>query len=143
MAPCRAQFRIIAPFRADRNDRVYGPQWRRAIPVAEGAEVLVPKIRGHIARRDRRAALSRRDLVGLGLLTAVGTLALKGGLTARAKGGTDAPVSPPTRPFVVQLPMPPIAQPVNALSPTPQAGTVAGEAPRADHQCFNQFSAKV
>jgi len=100
-----------------------------------------------IAQQSRReiilANLRRRELVKFGLLTAAGTLALKGGLGARAKGGSDSPVSPPTRPFVVELPIPPIAQPVNALSPTPRAGTVAGEAPRADHQFFNQFPPKV
>jgi FtsP/CotA-like multicopper oxidase with cupredoxin domain len=100
-----------------------------------------------IAARNRRgivdAKLSRRDMMKLGLLTAAGTLALKSGVSARANGGNDTPISPPTRPFVVELPIPPIAQPVNALFPNPQAGTVVGEAPRGDHQFFNQFPPKA
>src|ERR1700732_4908923 len=100
-----------------------------------------------IAQQHRRniisARLSRRDVVKLGLLTAAGTLALKSGLSARANGGNDTPISPPTRPFVVELPVPPVAQPVNALFPSPQAGTVVSEAPRADHQFFNQFPPKA
>jgi FtsP/CotA-like multicopper oxidase with cupredoxin domain len=99
------------------------------------------------APRSRRkiipAQLGRREIVKLGLVTAAGTFVLKDGLGARADGGNDVPVSPPTRPFVVELPIPPIAQPVNALSPAPQASPVAGEAPRGDHQFFNQFPPKA
>src|SRR5258708_39295564 len=57
-----------------------------------------------IAQQYRRniisARLSRRDVVKLGLLTAAGTLALKSGLSARANGGRDEPINPPTPPAV-------------------------------------------
>jgi len=48
--------------------------------------------------------------------------------------------SPPTTPFVQALPIPPVAVPT-ILNPQPtlSANTAAGEAPRADHQDFNQF----
>lgn len=48
--------------------------------------------------------------------------------------------SPATRPFVQALPVPPVAIPT-ILNPQPtlSANTAAGEAPRADHQDFNQF----
>jgi FtsP/CotA-like multicopper oxidase with cupredoxin domain len=98
-----------------------------------------------IATRNRReivaARLTRREMVKLGLLTAAGTLVLKRGLSARAAGGGGPPFSPPTRPFVVPLPVPPIAQPVQ-LSPAPTlaANIAGGEAPRDDHQFFAQFS---
>lgn len=48
--------------------------------------------------------------------------------------------SPPTTPFVQALPIPPIAIPtILNPQPTVSANTAAGEAPRADHQDFNQF----
>jgi FtsP/CotA-like multicopper oxidase with cupredoxin domain len=49
--------------------------------------------------------------------------------------------SPATRPFVQALPMPPIANPRPFLSPAPTkaANLAAGEAPRADHQRWNEF----
>ncbi len=60
-----------------------------------------------IAQRNRReiieAKLTRRDLAKLGLLTAGGMLVLKNGLSARADQGEQL-VSPPTRPFIVELP---------------------------------------
>src|SRR5256885_798069 len=48
--------------------------------------------------------------------------------------------SPATTPFVQALPIPPVAQ-VHKLSPAPtkSANTAAGEAPRADHQRWEQF----
>jgi FtsP/CotA-like multicopper oxidase with cupredoxin domain len=48
--------------------------------------------------------------------------------------------SPETTPFVQALPIPPIAIPtILNPQPTVSANTAAGEAPRADHQDFNQF----
>jgi FtsP/CotA-like multicopper oxidase with cupredoxin domain len=48
--------------------------------------------------------------------------------------------SPPTHPFVQRLPIPPALQPTT-LNPAPQksANIAAGEAPRADHQRWEQF----
>src|SRR5262247_913283 len=67
-----------------------------------------------IAARNRReliaAQLSRRDMMRMGLLTASGMLVAKYGLSARAASGASGslvnnPVSPPTTPFKVPLPV--------------------------------------
>ena len=80
-------------------------------------------------RRELIAAglTSRRDLWKMGLLTAVGTLVPKGGLSAQSPGSFNLCVvgnqaaSPPTTPFVEPLPIMPIAQqvPVSSLNPAP------------------------
>src|SRR6266849_9086262 len=101
-------------------------------------------------RRELIAAglTSRRDLFKLGLLTAGGMLVAKSGLSARAypqsvNGGTNQmclpnnqPASPPTRAFIEPLPIMPLAQPVQSLSPTPTLcpNTAAGEVRAACHQ---------
>ncbi|HEV2489084.1 MAG TPA: multicopper oxidase domain-containing protein [Candidatus Acidoferrales bacterium] len=99
-------------------------------------------------RRELIAAglTSRRDLLKLGLLSAGGMLAAKSGLSARAQsvnGGTNQscvpinqPASPPTRGFIVPLPIMPTAQTVKSLSPTPTTcpNTSAGEVRAACHQ---------
>src|SRR5438876_2202539 len=98
-----------------------------------------------IARRNRQelitAKLSRRDLIKLGLLTSSGLLIAKRGLSARAARADSAPSSPPTTPFVVPLPIPPIAQAVSSLTPAPQAvpNTAAGEARQVTHQRWDEF----
>lgn len=53
-------------------------------------------------------------------------------------------VSPAVTPFLVALPIPPVAQPTT-LSPAPtlSANTGAGEAPRADHQRWQEFLPSV
>jgi FtsP/CotA-like multicopper oxidase with cupredoxin domain len=58
--------------------------------------------------------------------------------------GTTPPVSPPTRPFVDNLPIPFPAIP-RILSPTPtkEANVAGGEAPRADHQRWEEFSPDI
>src|SRR5262249_38095365 len=49
--------------------------------------------------------------------------------------------SPNTTPFVMALPIPPIAIPKFFLNPAPtkSANIAGGEAPRADHQRWNEF----
>ena len=48
--------------------------------------------------------------------------------------------SPATRPFRQQLPIPPALQPTNLNpAPTQSANIAAGEAPRAEHQRWNEF----
>lgn len=48
--------------------------------------------------------------------------------------------SPATRPFMVQLPIPPALKPTNlSPAPTQSANIAAGEAPRDDHQRWNEF----
>jgi FtsP/CotA-like multicopper oxidase with cupredoxin domain len=95
------------------------------------------------AARNRRelvsAALSRRALLKLGLLTSGGYLVAKNGLSARASGGN--PQSPPTRPFIEPMPIMPVKQPVPALSPAPTVApnTAAGEARTRSHQALARF----
>src|SRR5262245_20160828 len=81
----------------------------------------------HAARNRREivaAQLSRRDMMRLGLITAGGMLIAKGGLSARGADFGDSggnPVSPPTTPFIVPLPIPALAQSVaqKTLGPAP------------------------
>src|SRR5690606_9449975 len=49
--------------------------------------------------------------------------------------------SPPTRPFVHELPIPPAARPTSFLFPIPteHANVFFGEAPRAPHQRWREF----
>ena len=62
------------------------------------------------ARRNRveivEAGLTRRDLFKLGLLTGSGYLITKLGLSARALGADESSKSPPTTPWVEELPGP-------------------------------------
>jgi FtsP/CotA-like multicopper oxidase with cupredoxin domain len=95
------------------------------------------------AARNRRelvkAALSRRALLKLGLLTSGGYLVAKNGLSARASGGD--PQSPPTRAFIEPMPIMPVKQPVGVLSPAPTVApnTAAGEARTRSHQALARF----
>ncbi len=101
------------------------------------------------AAKNRReliaARLSRRDLMKMGLLTSAGLLIPKRGLSARALNSAGEPTlwmpSPPATPYVEPLFIPPIAQPVPALSPAPTAApnTGAGEGRTRNHQAFTQF----
>ena len=70
----------------------------------------------------------------MGLLTSTGTLVATQGLSARASGGTVP--SPPTRPFVVPLPISPVLTP-EELHPVPTRDPVVGEAPRPSHQAWS------
>ena len=103
-------------------------------------------------RRELIAAglTSRRDLFKMGLLTAGGMLVAKTGLSSRAWAqspqfqqgipnlcaGAGLAASPTTRGFIVPLPIMPVAQTVNALSPAPTIApnTAAGEVRSAPHQ---------
>ncbi len=97
--------------------------------------------------------LSRRTALKLG----AATTAAAGLLTARESRADDPYPDPPppepavcstrptnspaTRPFVHPLPIPPAATPSPFLVPAPikAANIAAGEAPRADHQRWNEF----
>jgi FtsP/CotA-like multicopper oxidase with cupredoxin domain len=88
---------------------------------------------------------NRRELFKLGLLGGAAVLMP----SARRSGmellwADDRPASPPTRPFIVELPIPPRAEPVASLSPAPTAAAniAGGEAPRPDHQRFAEFAPK-
>jgi FtsP/CotA-like multicopper oxidase with cupredoxin domain len=102
-------------------------------------------------RRELIAAglTSRRDLFKMGLLTTGGMLVAKNGLSSRAWAqqqfqqgipnlcaGAGLPASPPTRSFIVPLPIMPIAQTVSSLTPAPTIApnTAAGEVRAAPHQ---------
>src|SRR5262245_45287641 len=99
------------------------------------------------ARRNRveliDAKLTRRELFKLGLLAGSGYLITKLGLSTRAAGASQA-ASPPTTPWLEELPIPPVARPLSVAAlpgpaPTKQANLGGGEAARADHQSWEQF----
>src|SRR5512134_1244075 len=98
-----------------------------------------------ISRRNRveliEAGLTRRDLVKLGLVTAGGYLATKLGLSSRALGaGGAVHRSPPTTPWVEELPIPPVVEPgevtsLGTIRPARDPNVAAGEGGRtAPHQ---------
>jgi FtsP/CotA-like multicopper oxidase with cupredoxin domain len=102
------------------------------------------------ARRNRvelvNAGLTRRDLLQLGLLTTTGYLVTKLGLSTRAAGAGGSPKSPPTTPWVEELPVPPIASPIDVASmgTTPRQGIdlASGERGRsAPHQHWALYDA--
>src|SRR4030095_455170 len=85
-----------------------------------------------------KAGFSRRDLVNMGLLTAGGMLIAKRGLSSRAYAswgsGTDCHydnsgcgncASPSTTPFLMNMPIPPVKQPIALSSLTGPAPTIA------------------
>ncbi len=94
----------------------------------------------HNRRELVNAHLDRRDLMKMGLLTSAGMLVPKIGLSARpltsAGYRDDTPLSPPTTPFVDEMPRPSILAPVAALNPTPTRlpNTAAGEGRTIAHQ---------
>lgn len=110
------------------------------------------------AAKNRReliaARFSRRDLMKMGLLTGAGMLIPKMGLSARAQfsggGSFGQPASPPTTPWMEEMPLPPVAQPVTAVSgPAPTAAPntainpatgLAFEGRTRAHQAFTQFA---
>src|SRR5215204_1691380 len=91
------------------------------------------------------AGFKRRDLLKMGLLTSAGLLIPKKGLSARPLTSAgmvfDDPQSPPTTPFVENMPRLPVLAPVASLTPAPTAApnTAAGEARTVPHQAFAQF----
>lgn len=110
------------------------------------------------AAKNRReliaAQLSRRDLMKMGLLTGAGMLIPKMGLSARAQfsdgSSFGSPASPVTTPFMEEMPLPPVAQPVTApsgpaptLAPNRAINPATGlpfEGRTRDHQAFTQFA---
>ena len=100
------------------------------------------------------AQLSRRDLIKMGLLTSAGYLIPKRGLSARWESPIpdDQPASPPTTPFVEQLPIMPVKQSVASLSPAPTVCPNTAINPATGfpfegrtrcHQAFTQFPPQV
>ncbi len=79
--------------------------------------------------------LSRREWIKEGLWSipafhyGLGTL-----LNRRISNEDDKVTSPPTRPFVVELPIPPVAQAVQTLEPAPDP---------AAHQRYSEFPPRV
>ena len=69
-----------------------------------------------VARRNRvelvEAGVTRRDLFKLGLVTASGYLVARLGLSTRA-AGAESPASPATTPWIEELPIPPVAKPLD------------------------------
>ena len=90
------------------------------------------------------AKLSRRDLFKMGLLTSSGFLVAKMGLSSRSVGAAGSVVSPPTTPWIEELPIPQVARPCGAaglgVAPTQACNTAAGEMGRpVPHQYWEQF----
>jgi len=92
------------------------------------------------------AGFKRRDLLKMGLLTSAGMLIPKKGLSAHpmTRSGfvlDDDPQSPPTTPFVENMPRLSVLAPVATLTPAPTIApnTAAGEARTVSHQAFAQF----
>lgn len=98
-----------------------------------------------VARRHRSeivaSRLTRRDLMKLGLMTSAGYLVAKKGLSSRVSGQTLD--SPPTRPFVEPLPIPPVKAPVPRLQPAPETMPLPGEARTRPHQAFAALPPQV
>jgi len=84
---------------------------------------------------------TRRKLIKAGLLSLPAFhYAASAGAARSSPPNSNGSGSPPTPPFVAELPIPPVAQPVTTpLSPAPGVNSVAGEAPRAPHQRWNEF----
>lgn len=88
------------------------------------------------------AGFKRRDLLKMGLLTSAGMLIPKKGLSAHpiTSAGMvfDDPQSPPTTPFVENMPRLQVLAPVASLTPAPTAvpNTAAGEGRTETHQAF-------
>lgn len=101
----------------------------------------------HNRRELIAAGFKRRDLLKMGLLTAAGMLIPMKGLSAHptTRSGfplpDDEPISPPTTPFVENMPRLPVLAPVASLTPKPTVApnTAAGEARTVAHQAFAQF----
>lgn len=87
-----------------------------------------------------RSGLTRRELAKLGLLTGAGYLVAKRGLSSRAEA---AMTSPPTRPFVVALPIPPTKAAVPSLTPAPQMNPQPGEGRTRPHQAWTRLPPRV
>lgn len=113
------------------------------------------KAEGKRGKKKESSGLSRRNVLKLGaaaggvtLLTSTKSFRTHFETVASAQGGTtDCLVnpgqSPPTTPFVQALPIPPVKQQTNAQQmnpfPTKHANIAGGEAPRADHQRWEEF----
>ena len=90
------------------------------------------------------AKLSRRDLFKMGLLTSSGFLVAKMGLSSRNATAGGSVVSPPTTPWIEELPIPQVATPCGAanlgVAPTQACNDAAGEMGRPNpHQFWEQF----
>lgn len=101
-----------------------------------------------LRRQVVEARLTRREMLKLGLLSGSGLLALTGGMWSRpaiAQTDDDTSVvplpSPPTRPFVARMPIPPLLRPVSSLNPHPtvEPNAAAGEGRTRSHQALLRF----
>jgi FtsP/CotA-like multicopper oxidase with cupredoxin domain len=95
------------------------------------------------------AGLSRRDLFKMGLLTRAGMLAPIAGLSVRAdrcyNNCGNQCASPSTTPWMMQLPIMPVKQPVASLNPAPTVApnTAAGEGRTRNHQALTALPPQV
>jgi FtsP/CotA-like multicopper oxidase with cupredoxin domain len=100
-------------YRDNRGTKISRRRWREMVTAFNNRQELF-----------KAGLMNRRDLLKLGLLTSAGMLAPKRGLSAWAitssggwGGGSTA--SPPTTPWTLQLPIPPVKQPTAWTSLTP------------------------
>jgi FtsP/CotA-like multicopper oxidase with cupredoxin domain len=127
-------------------------------PFQGGKEMFMPKKQ---KKEKKKTEITRREVLKMGAVTGGITLITSTkafrthfpGGSAYAQSIPPEPVStctqpansPPTRPFLQALPIPPVATPVASLSPAPtkNANISGGEAPRAAHQRWNEFLPQV
>src|SRR5436305_15296855 len=109
------------------------------------------------AKHDSKGELSRRTMLKMGAAAGAVTVltSRKSMATSISPYQTITPTPPPppepaicttftgspaTRPFMQQLPIPTALKATNlSPAPTQSANIAAGEAPRADHQRWNEF----
>src|SRR5216684_4251408 len=132
MAPAQTKEGIVMYFNVH-GEKVSRARWQGMIKALKNRQEIIA------------AGLSRRDLFKMGLLTRFGMLAPISGLSARAEtssscynGCGNQCASPATTPFVMQLPIMPVKQPVASLNPAPTVApnTAAGEGRTRNHQAL-------
>src|SRR5258705_33471 len=100
-----------------RGERVSRARWKEMYQAFQNRQELI-----------RAGLTSRRDLLKMGLLTGAGTLVAKQGLSSWGGGdcrygssGCGNCASPPTTPWTMQMPIPPVKQaiPITSLTGPP------------------------
>ena len=108
------------------GERVSRGRWKQMYQAFKNRQELI------------KAGFTRRDLMNMGLLTASGALIAKNGLSSRAYAswsdgstcrydntGCGNCASPFTTPFTMNMPIPPVKQPIALSSLTGPAPTIA------------------
>ncbi len=95
----------------------------------------------NFVRELQQARLSRRELISLGLVSGTGAFLAGKGFSHQAHAQGLDRVSPPTRPWIEELPIAPVKQPNPSISPLPQKepNVAAGEVRSVPHQGWDRF----